>query len=356
MKTAILSLLATLALSSALADGDIAAAVTLRDSSVIKGTVAEMTIFEGSVAFTDDVKLPVAMIREMTADGTNGVQIATLANGDKFHFTPTTKALSVSTVLGNLSISLSNIRRVAFSASPGSSADGLIYYCTFDSPEAILKPVVGPAGKFLSGRFVGGKVGSALAVRAYASGAYIQLPPNTIGQKGCFEFWAKFTPPTDRIGVGPWPCFFTCGVLGAEPRFCLEWNANNGTGGGGVNAMLEHLRACTSSYGSYMTYPGILGNATCEWHHYAVVWNKDGIEGLSSGSSLPVKAAIYLDGKPIARESFRNAPNWKLSPAITAPSTFLNFPFHPEDGNQNRVDYTIDEFKFWNYDRTDFEL
>jgi hypothetical protein len=356
MKTSLFATLATLALSSALADGDLAAAVTLRDSSVIKGTVAETTVFEGSVAFTDGVKLPIAMIREMTADGTGGVQIATLANGDKFHFTPTTKALSVATVLGDLSISLSNIRRVAFSASPGSSADGLIYYCTFDSPEAILKPVVGPAGKFLSGRFVDGKAGSALAVRAYSSGAYIQLPPNTIGQKGCFEFWAKFTPPAERIGVGQWPCFFTCGVLGAEPRFCLEWNANNGTGGGGVNAMLEHLRACTSGYGASHSYFEILGNAMTEWHHYALVWNKDGIPSLSSGASLPIKAAIFLDGRPIARESFRNVPNWKLSPSITGPATFLSFPTHPEDGVQNRVDYVIDEFKFWNYDRTDFGM
>ena len=355
MKTSLFATLATLALSSALADGDIAAAVTLRDSSVIKGTVAETTVFEGAVAFTNDVKIPVAMIREMTADGTNGLQIATLVNGDKFHFTPTTKTLAVVTVLGDLSISLSNIRRVAFSATPGGSDDNLIYYCTLDSPEAILKPAVGPTGKFLSGRFVDGKIGGALSVKAYSNGAYLQLPPNTIGQKGCFEFWAKFTPPAERIGVGQWPCFFTCGVLGAEPRFCLEYNANNGTGGGGLNAMLEHLRACTSSFGS-ISYSGILGNTTCDWHHYAVVWNKDGIEGLSSGSSLPVKAAIYLDGKPIVRESFRNVPNWKLSPSITGPATFLSFPTHPEDGVQNRVDYIIDEFKFWNYDRTDFGL
>ncbi len=356
MRTSRFAILATLAISTAFADGDIAATVTLGDSSVIKGTVAETTAFEGAVAFKDSVKLPVAMIREMTADGTSGVQIATLANGDKFHFTPTTKALSVATVLGDLSISLSNIRRVAFSATPVGSADGLIYYCTFDSPESILNPAVGPAGKFLSGRFVDGKSGGALAVSAYSNGAYVQLPPNTIGQKGCFEFWARFTPPAERIGVGSWPCFFTCGVLGAEPRFCLEWTANNGTGGGGVNAILEHLRACTSGFGSYLTYSGILGGTTSDWHHYAVVWNKEGIESLSSDSSLPVKAAIYLDGKPIARESFRNSPNWRLSSSITAPTTFLSFPVHPEDGNQNRVDYTIDEFKFWNYDRTDFGL
>ena len=355
MKTSVIAIAASFVLVSAFADEALNASATLRDASVIKGTVAETTVLEGAVVFADDVKIPLPLVRDMAAEGTNGVQIVTLTNGDVFRLTPKTKALTVATVLGDLTIPLANMRKVSFSAS-GSASDGLIYYCTFDSPEAIQKPVVGPEGKFLSGRFVEGKVGEALAVRAYSSGAYVQLPPNTIGQKGCFEFWAKFTPPAERIGVGQWPCFFTCGVLGAAPRFCLEWNANNGTGGGGVNAMLEHIRACTSSYGGSHSYFEFLGNAMTEWHHYALVWNKDGIPSLSSGASLPIKAAIFLDGKPIARESFRNVPNWKLSPSITDPTTFLSFPTHPEDGVQNHVDYIIDEFKFWNYDHTDFGL
>ncbi len=355
MKTTIISLIAFLAISAAFAEDALTASVTLRDSSVIKGTVAETNVLEGSVVFSDDVKIPLPLVRDMAADGTNGTQIVTLTNGDVFRLTPKTKALTVATVLGDLTIPLANMRKVSFSVS-GSASDGLIYYCTFDSPEAIQKPAVGPAGKFLSGRFVEGKVGEALAVRAYTSGAYLQLPPNTIGQKGCFEFWAKFTPPAEKIGVGSWPCFFTCGVLRAEPRFYLEWNANNGAGGGGVNALLEHLRTCTSGHVGSHSYFGILGNAMTEWHHYALVWNKDGIPSLSSGASLPIKAAIFLDGKPIARESFRNVPNWKLSPSITDPTTFLSFPIHPEDGVQNHVDYVIDEFKFWNYDRTDFGL
>ncbi len=355
MKSIVFATLASVIALSAFAEEAPNASVTLRDSSVIKGTVAQDTALEGAVIFADNVKIPLALVRDMAADGTNGVQIVTLTNGDVFRLTPKTKALSVATVLGDLTIPLANIRKISFSTS-SSSSDGLIYYCTFDSPEAIQKPAVGPAGQFLSGRFVEGKVGQALAVRALSTGAYIQLPPNTIEQKGCFEFWAKFTPPAERIGVGQWPCFFTCGVLGAEPRFCLEWNANNGTGGGGVNAMLEHIRACTSGYSGSHSYFEILGNAVMEWHHYALVWNKDGISSLSSDASLPIKAAIFLDGRPIARESFRNVPNWKLSPSITAPATFLSFPTHPEDGVQNRVDHVIDEFKFWNYDRTDFGL
>ena len=353
MKTILSAILASAVALSAFAEEALNASVTLRDSSVIKGTVAQDIDLEGAVVFADTVKIPLSLVRDMAADGTNGVQIVTLTNGDVFRLTPKTKALAVATVLGDLTIPLANIRKVAFSAS-AAATDGLIYYCTFDSPEAIQKPAVGPAGQFLSGRFIEGKVGQALAVPAYTCAATVPLPPNTIGQKGCFEFWAKFSPPGDRINVGPWPCFFTCGVLGAEPRFCLEWNANNGTGGGGINAMLEHLRACTSTFGAGLSYSHFIGDGMDSWHHYAVVWNKDGINALS-GSGLPIaKAAIFLDGRLVARQPFPNSPNWRLSPAITEPATFLNFPFHPSDGNQSRVDYVIDEFKFWGVDKTDF--
>lgn len=355
MKTTIRCALLALASLTTFADGDLNASVTLRDASVIKVTVAQDTTIEGAVVFADGVKIPLPLVRGMAADGTNGEQVITFANGDVLHLVPKTKALAVTTMLGDLSIPLANIRKAAFS-SANSATDGLIYYCTFDSPEAIRKPAIGPAGSFLDGRFVEGRKDKALAIGAYSSAAVVQLPPATIGQKGCFEFWAKFSPPGDNINVGPWPCFFTCGVLGAAPRFCLEWNANNGVGGGGVNAMLEHLRVCTSSHVASHSYSGILGNDMNMWHHYALVWNKDGIQSLSANTSQPVKAAILLDGRPIAFETFSNSPNWKLSPSIIDQLTFLSFPMHSEDGVQNRVDYMIDEFKFWNYDHTDFEL
>ena len=190
MKKTLSILLATLALSSALAEGDIAASLTLRDSSVIKGTVAEATALEGGVVFADDVKIPLPLVRELAADGTNGAQIVTLTNGDVFRLAPKTKSLSVATVLGDLTIPLANIRKVVFSAS-GSASDGLIYYCTFDSSEAIEKPAVGPAGKFLSGRFVDGKAGSALAVAPYTCAASTAIPAGFFGPKGCIEFWAN---------------------------------------------------------------------------------------------------------------------------------------------------------------------
>ena len=355
MKTAILSLFATLALSSALADGDIAAAVTLRDSSVIKGTVAETTVFEGAVAFTDDVKLPVAMIREMMADGTNGVQIATLANGDKFHFTPTTKVLSVATVLGDLSISLSNIRRVAFSASPGSSADGLIYYCTFDSPEAILKPTVGPAGKFLSGRFVGGKVGSALAVAPYTCAASAAIPAGFFGPKGCIEFWGRIDADMEsygRYGGAGCPVFFHCQPPNDVWKLTVMWNANNGVGGSGLCGSVQHYPAASDAH-TGETFFRYLGGKANNWHHYALVWNTQGIPSLGVQDGITVKVAVFLDGAPISTQTNVRNPVWGLSCFDTTPTT-LGFPMPPGQESFNKHPYSIDEFKIWNYDKVEF--
>ncbi len=355
MKTSLFATLATLALSSALAEGDIAVAVTLRDSSVIKGTVAETTVFEGAVAFTDNVKLPVAMIREMTADGTNGVQIATLANGDKFHFTPKTKALSVATVLGDLSISLSNIRRVAFSATPGSSADGLIYYCNFDSPEAILKPVVGPAGKFLSGRFVDGKVGSALAVAPYTCAAHTAIPAGFFGPKGCIEFWGKIDADMEsygRFGGAGCPVFFHCQPPNDIWKLTVMWNANNGVGCSGLCGSVQHYPAASDAH-TGETFFRHLGGKVNNWHHYALVWNTQGIPSLGVQDGITVKVAVFLNGAPISTQTNVHNPVWGLSCFDTTPTT-LGFPMPPGQESFNKLPYSIDEFKIWNYDKVEF--
>ena len=355
MKTSLFATLAFLTLSTAFADGDIAAAVTLRDSSVIKGTVAETTVFEGAVEFTDGVKLPAAMIREMAADGTGGVQIVTLANGDKFHFTPTTKELSVATVLGNLSISLANIRRVAFSATPEGSADGLIYYCTFDSPEAILKPVVGPAGKFLSGRFVDGKVGSALSVAPHTCSVHASIPAGFFGPKGCIEFWGKIEADMEsygRHGGAGCPVFFHCQPPNDIWKLTVMWNANNGVGGSGLCGAVQHYPAASDAHIGE-TFFRYLGGKANNWHHYALVWNTQGIPSLGVQDGITVKVAVFLDGAPISTQTNVRNPVWGLS-CFDKTTTTLGFPMPPGQESFNKLPYTIDEFKVWNYDKVEF--
>lgn len=233
---------------------------------------------------------------------------------------------------------------------------GLVYHCTFDSKEAIESPMVGPKGEFIGGDFVDGVKDKALLVSANSCAAMVPMNPGMLGQKGCFEFWGKFTPPRDVINTGHHPCFFTYGVLGVEPRFCVEWNGNNGLGGGGLNAMLEHLRACSSRFSSRLKYNTLMGDREQDWNHYALVWNKEGIEELSKEGEPPIKAAILFNGEVVASTTFPEAPKWGLSPAITSVPTFLCFPFHREMKNRSSVNYAIDEFRFWNYDKVDFGL
>ena len=352
MKASFIALLASLALLSSFAEDVLKASVTLRDSSVIKGTVAETTVFEGAVVFADDVKIPLPLVRDMAADGTNGAQMITLTNGDVFRLTPKTKALKVATVLGDLTIPLTNIRKVSFSAS-GSASDGLIYYCTFDSPEAIQKPAVGPAGKFLSGRFVEGKTGEALAIRQWSCAAQTPIPAGFFGDKGCIEFWGRIDNPPLNVSSMGCPCFFDCRKPNEIWKLSVMWNDNNGGGGGGLCGAVQHYPATTDHYGSAIPFNKYLGSQIGGWHHYALVWNVDGIPSLGIRDGLPVRVAVYLDSKPVGFRTNVRSPNWGLSCFATT-DMILGFPTPLGQESFNGVPYSIDEFKIWNYDKVEF--
>ena len=352
MKTSLLIVSATLALSSALAlaDGDVIASVTLRDASVIKGTVAPNTVLEGAVAFKDDVKLPAATIREMATDGTNAARIVTLANGDKFHFTPTTTALAVESVLGKLEISLSDIKRASFSAVDQAASGNLIFHCTFDSPEAVLKPAIGPAGTVLMPNvFESGKFGNAMRVNPRSESARFVIPAGFLKAKGCIEWWGKIQSQSD-------------GFSSCDPRFfrirftetvdsVFEFSSNDGVGGGGLVVRFPGLhylqkRGHRTAW-RYSQYFGAEGAQ--EWHHYALVWNADGIETPDSQSLF--RLAVYIDGKRIHVEPF----DWrqKINVGILeSTSATIDFPFNSDLDNPliGNAEYLIDELKIWDGD------
>ena len=342
---------AVLALSAeCAAEGGITASVTLRDSSVIKGDVVEAEALKGSVAFENDAELPLAMVRTMEANGTNGAQVVTLANGDKFHFTPTTKALSVATVLGDLSIPLANIRRVDFSARRANSSGSLLFHCTFDSPEAVEKPAVGPGGTVLvPDAFETGKSGNALRVNPRRESARFSIPAGFLKEKGCIEWWAKIQSPSDS--------FSSC-----DPRFfrirfsetvdsVVEFSSNDGLGGGGLVIRFPGLYYLQKrGHRVAWRYSQYFGEADAQqWHHYALVWNADGLAFQGEESSF--RLALFIDGERIHVEPL----DWrqKINVGVLASmSATMDFPFNGDHDNPliGNAEYLIDDLKIWDCD------
>lgn len=334
-------------------EGVIAVRATLRDASEIRGETAAGTAFVGDAVFQKGLSLPAALVESLEADGTNGAFVATLANGDRLHLALKTEALALSTMLGDLAVPFAKVRKAAF-ARQATAADGLIYYCTFDSREAIEHPAVGPAGTFLAGRFVEGKVGEALTVAPQTCAAHAPIPAGFFGPKGCIEFWGRIDDtPSSRVVTMGCPCFFDCRKRGEIWKLSVMWNDNNGGGGGGLCGAVQHYPATTDYCGSSVQYGKYLGMFAEDWHHYALVWNVDGIPSLGTRDGLPVRVAVYLDGKAVGLKTNMRNPTWGLGCFATT-SMVLGFPMAPGDESFNGVPYSIDEFKVWNYDKVEF--
>ena len=104
----------------------------------------------------------------------------------------------------------------------------------------------------------------------------------------------------------------------------------------------------SSSFAKYPSYDFIKDNLY-GWHHYALVWDADGVV-LSNGNTAT--AAVFIDGKTVLTAS---ATNWN-GPPLANHRSFLVFPSREDEMPLYvRVGYAIDEFKIWDYAKTDFQ-
>ena len=85
------------------------------------------------------------------------------------------------------------------------------------------------------------------------------------------------------------------------------------------------------------------------WHHYALVWDSKGV-----GPSASCSAIVFIDGHRVLSSPF--APGWQ-GPTNLGGGATLFFPNREDEmpGYARRA-YTIDEFKIWDYAKTDFAL
>ncbi len=330
----------------------ITVSASLADGSTVRGEfltekIAGATLFEKSLA------LAPSLVRTLSFTGTNGASKVELFNGDRFAMTVSNDAFAVRSLLGDLKIPRANFRSLTLASrsatAQGGSSGGLVYHCTFNSREEVSQPKVGPRGFFMAGEFPKGVDGFSLHVPPYTSAARFELKPGTVGRKGTIEFWGKIDEGMARLTTGGCPRFFE--IICYEPRdeISQDWNSNNGTGGAGLTFRLGGLPVmASSSYGRFSTYDFIKEDLY-GWHHYALVWDADGITLDNGGTAT---AAVFVDGKSVMTTS---AANWN-GPPLANHRSFLVFPSREDEmPSYGRVGYAIDEFKIWNYAKTDFQ-
>lgn len=335
----------------------ISANASLKDGSAIKGEFRTERI-HGSTAFLDKLDLDPGIIKSVTFDGTNGESKVELANGDKFAMTIANESFAVKSLLGELDIPIANFRSISLSQRKtvaGCGDEGLVFYCTFDDEEAITTPVVGPHGTFLQGRFMQGKLGQALKTSVYSQNATFALPANFFKTTGCIEFWAKILKPSSNIGNGGDPRLFTITQRGSNNTICtIDIVSNNGGGNSGFSTWtilgnMASQRGCRS-----LRYENLFTSSDYrDWHHYAVVWDKDGISNLGGKPRM----ALLVDGEliPDIQNHVRSTED---ASAIISTPTLLSFTHDPDLDPElsTKSPFLIDEFKIWNFAKTDFEI
>lgn len=334
---------------------------SLIDGSLIIGK-PDLASFPFGSAF-GDISVPLASLdsldvekKQDRTDPSNVVdRISTvlhLKNGDRLTTTPGFADFGLQTSFGAVTLGLPTLRSVAFSHRKlSNNTDGLVFHCTFDSPEAIEHPAVGPSGHFDAGEFVAGRVGQALRVPAKVVSTRFEIPAlSEMTAGGCIEFWARIENERNYCTDGGDPRFFQIDFPD-KVQILLQFVSNEGHGLSGLSfygaTYLASVQGCSA-----FEYQSILPGSAMDWHHYAIIWDEKGIDG-NDDSFI----SIRIDGKPVKMFG-KNTPDVarRLANCFSTETSHLGFPRNPERSSDfnAKSPYLIDEFKIWNFPKTDF--
>jgi len=337
-------------------DHTVSANAMLKDGSTVKGELATQSI-TGSTAFMENLSLDPTIVKSLAFAGTNGESTVELVNGDKFAMTVANESFAIKSLLGDLAIPRTNFRSIAFTQRKVSACgdEGLVFHCTFDDQAAITSPAIGPKGVYLRGSFFEGKSGKALQTTTYAQNATFELPSNFFSTSGCIEFWAKILKSSPYIGSGGDPRLFTITQKDTNNTLCsLDIVSNNGSGNSGFSTWtflgsMANLRGCRP-----LRYEDLFPHSDCrDWHHYAIIWDANGIANLAG---CPPKA-LLVDGKhiPDIQDHVRSSD---AALSIVSTPMLLSFTHDPKLDPElcTKSPFLIDEFKIWNYAKTEFDF
>lgn len=188
---------------------------------------------------------------------------------------------------------------IALLASPARGE--VVLWNTLDSQAEVENSRIGLDGTFGGGTFVPGMspaFGSAYRVDGSVVNPLVTFPKEALPvDAGTIEFWARLTnPPVSIPSIGgDNPAFVSLLDPLTNSNFRVALNANDGLGKGGLCGFAGKGRrsACTGGYGAY-TYQQVLGTGQAQaWHHYALVWDRNGVAGVLGGTR---KVVVFLDG------------------------------------------------------------
>lgn len=331
--------------------------VNLADGSVIKGVLHRRFVPAISDTLGGAFRLDLRTVASITFAAPGGSARIFFQNQDclSARLAPKHDRFVLDTLIGTLTVPLASVESLAImdeaSLTPDSSF--LLYYCTFDSPSSITHPAVGPAGQYLGGDFITGKVGNALRVRTGLSSAVIPFGKGVLQPSGTIEFWAKIENDRESFGDGGDPRFFMMETSsGSETVFQIA--ANDGCGRGGLSIYHQGISVASENHCLWPArYDSVLPGAIKGWHHYALVWNADGVPETEDA------VAAFIDGRrmPLYGDTGLAKAAHMAARIRDNPAT-LFFSLNPalNRGFNNKTDFLIDEFRIWSIAKTTFDL
>ncbi len=221
-------------------------------------------------------------------------------------------------------------------AAESGGTNALVFWNKLDSSTGIAASEIGSGGTYLTGTFGTGIFGNAyVALPGVTGGVLFPADVFPTNGRGTLEFWAKMTNVPNLISNGFSPEFFHAddGVV----RYSLGFHSNSqdtnqltGVAGNGHRAK-----------GPSDAYSNLLGGAGSQsnWHHYALVWDRDGLGTPSQ------KTALYVDG-------VQHAAFW--SPGNDAfPRPSASLVLIPSNGAASMTIF-LDNLKIYNFAKSDF--
>ncbi len=313
--------------------------LTLTDGSRIVGTTSLSNI----TVHTEfcDVDLRMDRIRSLTMRDDRETAELRLRNRDRLTAVPRIDEIDIHALFGDVSVPLVLTEQIVFLGRAAAARPGLCLANSLDSKAVVTAGEVGPAGSCRGGKFVRGVAGNCLRVRHDENGM-IEFPGEVVSpRRGCIELWARLDGVPATLAWGENPGLFRLYDKAIPVTYQIHLNGNDGGARGGICARSPGGSCGTGRFGSW-TYAKAIGNVGA-WHHYALVWDVEGIEGVGDGTAT---VAVFLDGKLNGSE--KHTPKPERMKVSRQPLQLMT------DQHLKQGHVELDELRVWDFPKTDF--